>query len=279
MMVFAAPGTGKSLLAQHAPSWFRESKNEKLRAVALKDPLIVCTSFNSNTKFDYVNEAVDGNAALSRRLIASYFGLEDFTDVQTSLGRLPKFSQCLDAIVRDHRARHPDTQKDDTTLVYLAVDDMTSLSKNPVTIKGITDALGQSSISAPSHSFFVPLLTGTNDEAVTDVLRASSHPKTAVPVPFLPLSDVYSMIDESGFDMSSLNKAQVQELEDLILDIAGVPRGVEQLIVSLCEHQGNEDVVSCARLHVEEFFMFQYFPYTSFERLVIMSIHAASAKG
>jgi hypothetical protein len=112
MMVFAAPGTGKSLLAQHAPSWFREFKNEKLRAMALKDPLIVCTSFNSNTKFYCVNEAADGNAALSRRLLASYFGLEHLTDVQTSLGRLPRFNQCLDAIVRDHRAHHPDTQKE-----------------------------------------------------------------------------------------------------------------------------------------------------------------------
>jgi hypothetical protein len=109
--------------------------------------------------------------------------------------------------VRDHRAHHPDTQKEDTTLVYLAVDDMTSLSKYPDAIKDITDALGQSSISAPSHSFFVPLLTGTNDVAVS--------------VPFLPLSDVHSMIDESGSDMSALNNAQVPELEDLILDIAG----------------------------------------------------------
>jgi hypothetical protein len=164
------------------------------------------------------------------------------TDVQTSLGRLPRFKVCLDAIVRDHRAHHPDTQKEDTTLVYLAVDDMTALSKYPDAIKAITDALGQSSITAPSHSFFVPLLTGTNDVAVTEALRTSSHPKTAVPVPFLPLSDVYSMIDESGFDMSTLNKAQVQELENLILDIAGVPRGVEQLlIVFLFKHQGEKE--------------------------------------
>jgi hypothetical protein len=162
--------------------------------------------------------------------------------VQTSLGRLPKFKVCLDAIVRDHRAHRPDTQKENTTFVYLAVDDMTSLSKYPDAIKAITDALGQSSITAPSHSFFVPLLTGTNDVAVTEALRSSSHPKTAVPVPFLPLSDVYSMIDESGFDMSTLNKAQVQELEGLILDIAGVPRGVEQLIVFLFKHQEEENV-------------------------------------
>jgi hypothetical protein len=245
MTVFAAPGTGKSLLAQHAPSWFRESKNEKLRAMAIKDLLVVCTSFNGNTKFNHVFEAADGNAALSRRLVASYFGLEDLISVQMSLGPLPAFKECLDAIVRDHRARHPDMQKEDTTLLYLAVDDLTSLTKYPDTLKAITDALGDSSITSPSDSFFVPILTGSNDCAVTEALRASNHPKAPVPLQFLELNDVYSMIDASGFDMSRLNESQAQELEDLILDIAGVPRAVEQLIASLCEQQysrGNREL-------------------------------------
>ena len=176
--------------------------------------------------------------------------------------------------MRDHRTRHPDTQKEDTTLVYLAVDDLTSLTEYPDTLKAITNALGESSISAPSHSFFVPLLTGTNDVAVTEALRSSSHPKTPVPVPFLPYDDVHSMIDESGFDSSTLNVAQTQELEGLILDIAGLPRGVEQLIVSLCERQGEENVVSRARIEIELFFRRRYGigSCREFEHLVIMSI-------
>jgi hypothetical protein len=74
--------------------------------------------------------------------------------------------------------------------------------------------------------------------------------------------------------MSTLNVAQNQELEGLILDIAGLPRGVEQLIVFLCERQGEENVVSRARIEIELFFQRRYGSksFREFESLMMMSI-------
>ena len=271
----SAPGTGKSLLAQTVPTWLKESHDPKLRAMATKDPLIVCISFNSDTKFNAVSEASDGNNALSWRLLASYFG-QIKESVIAGLGRLPLFNVCLDAIVKDHRARHPYIKEEDTTLIYLAVDDVTSLMHHPVTLRSITDALGEQSIRAQSNTFFVPLLTGTIDVAVALALSASSHPRKRIPVPLLPHDDADSMIKDSGFTHKRklLTLTQKQELDCLVLDIAGLPRGMQVLINYLCAHADEQDVVSDARMDVGYFFQDRY-PLSNleqFERLLIMSI-------
>ena len=121
----------------------------------------------------------------------------------------------------------------------------------------------------------MPLLTGTNDLAIVEALRDSSNPRKTIPVPFLSSDNVHSMIRESGFDMNTLTKAQVQELKCLILDIAGLPRGVQLLITFLCRHQGEEDLVSRARSSIDIFFIDRYSKNNSqdqFERLLIMGI-------
>eukprot|EP00808_Paulinella_micropora_P001222 g35408.t1 len=211
---FATAGTGKSRLAQDALSLLQKHvENRELCALLQNSTVSVHVTFNGGTKCDRWDRENGAQAALSARVLASYFGVE--IESLRFLRRI-ELRAALDCILLDFRRRRSLAQ-DSPVAFYLAIDDagQTLLDVENAQaarsfLKDISNAAGSWLLRPPRSVFPITLITGTTAQAIASILSTeSSHPYE-----------------------DWANDGQVQQL---LADIGGLPRLLEILSSSLQE--------------------------------------------
>eukprot|EP00808_Paulinella_micropora_P029537 g12142.t1 len=120
LICFATAGTGKSRLAQDAlPLLQKYVENRELCALLQNSAVSVHVTFNGGTKVDLWDRENGAQAALSARVLASYFGVE--IESLRFLRRI-ELRTALDCILLDFRRRRSLAQ-DSPVVFYLAIDD------------------------------------------------------------------------------------------------------------------------------------------------------------
>eukprot|EP00808_Paulinella_micropora_P030034 g48185.t1 len=237
LICFATAGTGKSRLAQDAlPLLQKYVENRELCALLQNSAVSVHVTFNGGTKVDLWDRENGAQAALSARILASYFGLE--IESLRFLRRI-ELRTALDCILLDFRRRRSLAQ-DSPVVFYLAIDDAGQTLLKDVEnaqaarsfLKDISNAAGSWLLRPPRSVFPITLITGTTAQAIGSILSTeSSHPYVSLPVPLLPLNESDAILRELGLE-DWANDGQVQQL---LADIGGLPRLLEVLFSSLQE--------------------------------------------
>jgi hypothetical protein len=284
LLCFAAPGTGKSRLAESGAKFLSESKNDELRRMAQDDTLAIHISFNGNTKYDKETDH-KASQSLGLRVLSSYFGFDwGILKGGNFLSGLT-LESCLQAVLLHHRRNFPaDAPR---TILYLAVDDIGGIyphrdretispylagemDKASEFVKQLTNSVGSILITPPQNSFCVALITGTTYIPVTNILRTSAHPYVNVGVPLLPLQEAMALVQETGVFPESL--LAHPEFVRLMADIGGIPRVLEWLLDFFSTHSALAiskelfpTLISQARVSVQLIFERRYKidpPYT-----------------
>eukprot|EP00808_Paulinella_micropora_P026810 g59337.t1 len=237
LICFATAGTGKSRLAQDAlPLLQKYVENRELCALLQNSAVSVHVTFNGGTKVDLWDRENGAQAALSARILASYFGVE--IESLRFLRRI-ELRTALDCILLDFRRRRSLAQ-DSPVVFYLAIDDAGQTLLKDVEnaqaarsfLKDISNAAGSWLLRPPRSVFPITLITGTTAQAIGSILSTeSSHPYVSLPVPLLPLNESDAILRELGLE-DWANDGQVQQL---LADIGGLPRLLEILFSSLQE--------------------------------------------
>eukprot|EP00808_Paulinella_micropora_P030802 g8873.t1 len=236
LICFATAGTGKSRLAQEAlPLLQQHVEHPELRALLRNSSVAVHVTFNGGTKVDRWDRENGAQAALSARVLASYFGVE--IESLRFLRRI-ELRAALDCILLDFRRRRS-LDQDSPVAFYLAIDDagQTLLDVENAQaarsfLKDISNAAGSWLLRPPRSVFPIILITGTTAQAIASILSTeSSHPYVSLPVPLLSLNESDDILRELGLE-DWANDGRVQQL---LADIGGLPRLLEILFSSLQE--------------------------------------------
>ena len=266
LIAFAAPGTGKSRLAQSLPDALKTCGDPELETLARNDTLTILISFNGDTKYDE-NFDKSASSSIGVRALASYFGFPWDVLMREPFVSKITLKMCLETILKHHRRDFPEGAPE--TVLYLAVDDVGGIipgalsggddkGEGLIFLKQITNSLGVLLITSPPGCFFVSVLTGTIFVPVTDILRASSHPYAVLGVPLLPFDEVEALLSNRDIIDLPPEYLDAPEFLRLVADIGGVPRVVEWFLEFLDKNAAGKPfetvLISRARGHIEAAF-------------------------
>lgn len=254
VICMSAPGTGKSRLAEYGFEALKEKDSDypALSSLANNDAsLAVHISYNSGTSFDDKDVNIGCEASLACRMLASYFRSMENSPLYSQLRSVSNIKSltleaCVNVILEDHHRRlHLSPTSDFRTLLYVAIDDITSIYS--YSALGLTHDIGKgflkrlfdilSSLYSSKPYFFVSMVTGTILGPTSDVLNNTSRQYFNLPVPLLTLDqsmelarDAFSRAD---IPKVTMDKFDLQKFQLLLCDIGGIPRYVWNAIDSV----------------------------------------------
>ena len=249
VICMAAPGTGKSRLADYGLEALKRSQDSTLSKMANdSNALAVHISFNGSTPFNEHDIVAGPEAATACRLLVSYFRNRHGHGIHLSdIIRLPGIRSLTIATsikaILTHHLKLLQLPLTTDILLYVAIDDVSSICqpqyRRPEIISWSSIEDGKQYLKEimngfaamyDNTSFFLAIIiTGTVFGSVSSILVGSSRPFENLFVPLLSLEQSIQLTN-GALLASKLPIFISHDMKLLLSDIGGIPRFIWQAI-------------------------------------------------